>query len=453
MTASPMRPVHVSTHDFLEIAPVALVIVAEAAWVSVVGGFIQEVRLQAPVLGIPALTAFVAGGLIAARTLGPRLGRWWAVVGFGLSVAAGLLGWLFAPDARAALAGGDLRTAIGENPGGWVAGLAVLRGYANARFPLSAATCARMLRLGIPGLAVIALVGGAVAQPWRGIFLADTLVAAVVFVTCGTFALAFARQQTVGVGLHMDWRRNRSWVALLVGAVGIATAVALASAGVVGAAIPVLIGLALGPLLIVGLVFGTNRGTVRIIGYAVAGAVLVYAFISAFASTQTAQPPPDGGNGLPTTPKTNPTVIVGLGGLGLLIAIVAILILIRVWMGQMKPMEADVDEIRVIDHGDAPTGAVRRPHRRRHASPVDATGAYLALIEEIDHRPAVRREPFETPAEHARRLRGDGHGALALDLLAADYSLARFGGVGLSEGEDRRAVARWRTLRARLGRD
>ena len=41
----------------LELIPVALVVVAEAAWVSVVGGFIQEVRLQAPVLGSSSLPA------------------------------------------------------------------------------------------------------------------------------------------------------------------------------------------------------------------------------------------------------------------------------------------------------------------------------------------------------------------------------------------------------------
>ena len=166
----------------------ALVVIAEAAWVSVVGGFIQEVRLQAPVLGIPILAMFVTFGLVAARSVGVRLGP----VGAGRPgpecVLAGAIGWLLAPEARAALAAGDLATAIGQNPGGWVAGLAVLRGFANATFPVTDSTCARMLRLGIPGLALIALIGGAVVEPWRAIFLADTLVAAVVFVACGTFA-------------------------------------------------------------------------------------------------------------------------------------------------------------------------------------------------------------------------------------------------------------------------
>src|SRR5207342_3810676 len=126
-------------------------------------GFVQEVRLQAPVLGIPILAAFVATGLVAARSLGIRLGRWWPAVGLALSLLAGAVGWLLAPAAREALSAGDVATSVSINPGGWVAALAVLRGFANATFPVSDATCARMLRLGIPGLALIALIGGAVA--------------------------------------------------------------------------------------------------------------------------------------------------------------------------------------------------------------------------------------------------------------------------------------------------
>jgi len=436
----------------LDLVPVALVVVAESAWVSVVGGFIQEVRLQAPVLGIPALTAFVVFGLVAARTLGPRLGARWAFVGLGLSLAAGALGWLIAPDARAALFAGDLRTAIGENPGGWVAGLAVLRGYANATFPISESTPARMLRLGIPGLAIIAVTGGAVIEPWRGIFLDDTLVAAVVFIACGTFALAFARQRTVGSDLHVDWRRNRAWIASLVGAVVVATVVALASAGVIGEAIPLLLGLALGPIVIVGLVFGTTRRTIRFIGLFVAVALFIYLVAQAFMAAQPPAPPPGAGGGTPTSPETNPTVMVGLGGLGVILALIAVLILIRLWMGQVGPIEEDPNEIRTIDHGVAPEARGRRRRRRGHPTPVDAQTAYLALVADIARQEAIRREPVETPAEHARRLRGDGVGDLGLDLLAADYALAAFGGVGLTPREDRRAVDRWRRLRHRLGR-
>ena len=104
--------------------------------------------------------------------------------------------------------------------------------------------------------------------------------------------------------------------------------------------------------------------------------------------------------------------------------IVAILILVRLWMRQIGPVETDPNEIRTIDRGDEPSRAGHASRRRRRA----------------------------TPAEHARRLRDDGVGALGLDLLAADYALARFGGVSLGDREDRRAVGRWRHLRSRLGK-
>jgi hypothetical protein len=39
---------------------------------------------------------------------------------------------------------------------------------------------------------------------------------------------------------------------------------------------------------------------------------------------------------------------------------------------------------------------------------------------------------------------------LSLDLLAADYALARYGGVDLPPREDVKAVSRWRSLRRRL---
>lgn len=436
----------------LELIPVGLVVLAEAAWVSVVGGFIQEVRLQSPVLGIPILAVFVTFGVVAARVVGVQMERWWAPIGLGLTFMAGMVGWLLAPEARAALLAGDFPTAIAQNPGGWVAGLAVLRGFANATFPVSDATCSRMLRLGIPGLALIALIGGAVAQPWRAMFLADTLVAAVVFVACGTFALAFARQQAVGADLHVDWRRNRPWVLLLATAVVTATAVALAMAGAIGTAIPILFGLLLGPLFIVGLVTGTDRRVVRYLAYLTAAAVFVYLLLSFLASQPEPLPPPEVAPGTPTIPETDPAVMIGLGGLGMLLAVLAILILIRLWMRQIGPVESDPNEIRTIDRGDDPSSA--RPRRgRRRPAPVDAAAAYIALVDDIDRRPSVRREPSETPAEHARRLREDGRGTFALDLLAADYALARFAGVPLAEREERRAIARWRQLRSRLGKD
>ncbi len=54
----------------------------------------------------------------------------------------------------------------------------------------------------------------------------------------------------------------------------------------------------------------------------------------------------------------------------------------------------------------------------------------------------MRREPGETPSEHAGRLRRTGLGALSLDLLAADYGLVRYGARDLTAVEERRAIGR-----------
>jgi hypothetical protein len=154
-------------------------------------------------------------------------------------------------------------------------------------------------------------------------------------------------------------------------------------------------------------------------------------------------------------------VLVG-AALILVAAAVAVAILVRLWMRRSQSDDADPTESRVIDRGGSAVRPRRLRRRRfgRRPDPVDAVSAYRAIDEAL--RPtALRRRPGETPAEHARRLRAGGAtpAGLALDLLAADYALARFGGVPLSPAEDRRAVERWRLLRrslteraARLGR-
>ena len=110
-------------------------------------------------------------------------------------------------------------------------------------------------------------------------------------------------------------------------------------------------------------------------------------------------------------------------------------------------------ETREIDRGEWDAD-VRGPRRRgrfaRRAEPKDAAAAYRALLEDLEAHPALRREPGETPSEHAARLRRAGTGELSLDLLAADYGLARFGEVDLTPREHRRALARAKALRRRL---
>ena len=51
----------------LDLVPLGLAVIAEAAWISVAGGLLAEFTLQQPVLGIPALAGFVVAGIVAAH--------------------------------------------------------------------------------------------------------------------------------------------------------------------------------------------------------------------------------------------------------------------------------------------------------------------------------------------------------------------------------------------------
>jgi hypothetical protein len=430
--------------------PLALAIVAEAAWISVVAGLFQEYALRPPTLGIVELAGLVALGVLAARLIGVRLGDRWPLLAAGLCLAGGAIGWLSSPEALAALRAGSPGEALAANPAGWLAAIAIARGFAHARLPLDEGTLANLLGVGVPGLACAAIVGGMVTEPFRGLFLSNAIVASVVFATSATLALALTRLTAVGADAGFDWRRNPSWVGLLTVLVLAAAGLAIAASAIAAPAIAFVVGASIGPVLLVALVVGFNRRTIRIIAIAVAATVLIAALITIFGSRSDFPNSAGGGGGSVAAAAQPVEVVVIGGGLLLIVAAIVLVVLARLWMQRIPLAEDDVLETRMIDRGDEPARTGRR-RRRRRGEPVDAVTAYLALVDDLASRSDVRRRAAETPAEHARRLREAGGSALGLDLLAADYALARFAGVTLSGREDRRAVARWRLLRAQLG--
>ena len=195
---------------------------------------------------------------------------------------------------------------------------------------------------------------------------------------------------------------------------------------------------------ILGLVFGTNRRTIRFVGIFVAVAVLLYvvAHVGRGHRRHHRRPESGGGNGRRHRPRRIPTVIVGLGGIGVVLALIA----------HPHPHPA-VDEPgrpgrgragRDPDHrsrrgtGPGPDAARRR---RRHGTPVDAMTAYLALVDDLD---ADRR----SVARPSRRHRPNMPGACAATARATSASTSwqpttrwrRSVGSGLPAREDRRAV-------------
>lgn len=449
------RPRPVWLGRLLDIVPLGLAIVAEAAWLAVLAGLVAEYTLQEPHLAIGVLALFVLAGVLSARFLAERAGDRWPTVALLLVAVAGLIGWLSSPVAATRLGESGVFAALGLNVAGWVAALALLRGFAHANLPVSATTLATLFGVGVPCLAAAALAGGMITEPHRTRFLADATVAVVIFAGTSILALAIARLAAVGAGAGFDWRRNPAWVVLLVVLVVTTLAVAVPASGA-SPLIALIAGTAVGPALVIGLIVGFNRSAVRTIAFAVLAAVLIVAAIRFFASgglfeIRLSLDGTTGGQPVATEP--GPASQVGLAVV-VVLATILVLVLARLWMRRGPPEAVDVVEVRRIDQGPGETARPRRSALRRvrpMADPRDAVEAYVRLLADLDGRIGIRREPTETPAAHAARLRAAGTTDLSLDLLAADYALARFGGVGLSGPEDRRAVDRWRRLRRSLG--
>jgi hypothetical protein len=435
------------------LVPLGLVVLAEAAWISVVGGLIQALAFRQPVLGIPVIVAFIVFGIVAARLVSHRLGRRWPGAALGLVLLAAVVGWALSPESRTALAAG-IGPAILAHPAGWVAGLAMLRGFAHAQLPLPEDTVARLVGLGVPFLAASAILGGMFAEPVRGRLLGEVLFASIVFIVAASLALTLTRLIAIGREAGFDWRRNPTWLGLSITLLLLAIVAAVPLSAFAGVAIGTLATAALGPLLVIGLLTGLDRTSRRLLAIILGGGLVVLVLIRIFGSGP-AKPTPTTGVDTGQAPPeiAEQLMTISLGGALVVAAIILVLVLTAIWLDRTRPPDDDaVEESRTIDRGvDA---AIRRRRRRfgRRPEPTDAATAYVALVEDFDRHPPVRREPGETPGEHAARLRSEGPATLSMDLLAADYALARYGGVELGPREERRAIARWRDLRRRLVR-
>jgi uncharacterized protein DUF4129 len=437
------------------LVPLLLATLAEAAWIAVVAGLLQEYALRQPAIGLSQLPAFVLAGVLSARLLAGRLGLRWPLVSLGLVAAGAAIGLFLAPGARTAVDVGGLQgigAAIGENPGGLFAGLAVLRGFSHARQPLREDTLGRMFGGGVVAIAFAAMAGGLVAEPWRSAYLADVLTDSLVFVATAVIGLALTRQSAVGPDSQVDWPRNPAWVGLLVLLVAIVVVLAVPAAAVAPTAIDLAIAILLAPLLIIGLVAGWTRSGARFIGIVLLAAGLIIALRPRLGSvTQPGGTGTAGPDASAAPAAADPSLLLVGGGLITLIGVIGVLLLVRLWMRRTATKPTEVNEVRTIDRrAEREPRRSRRPRLPFRRAPEDAIAAYQALIGDLDARPAVRRESAETPAEHAHRMRNRGFAGLSLDLLAADYALARFGDIPLTERENRRAIARWRGLRRQL---
>jgi hypothetical protein len=437
-----------------DLAGPALVSFGEGAWIAVVYVLFEAAGHAGRPLGVLAFAAAVGLGIaLGART---RTGSdLVAPLVAGLAVTA-LLGWLVADGAMARLLELDGRGLLALNPGGFLLGLAALRGVLRGRSLSDVG--GTDLGLGVPAVAVAIswLLGGALADPARSTFTTEAIGPTVLFVVMAPAGNAMSRVAGLARTGGFAWTANRTWVALLV-AGGLVTA-GLALFGTT-TALSALGGV--GPWLVVAILAvvvarePSPVGRPRQRGKTALGWLVLLGVLAVLLFLPTARRPSPTDPGTPPATATDTDASGRAGGNVLILAglgigaIVVIYVLRRRWVSTPGTRaETDDDRETVVDWGVLAAPWRWRPSRGpRHGPPHDAVGAYRAALAELNTDATTRRAPAETPGAHARRLRGDGTGGFALELLAADYGLARYADRPLSPREDRRALARYRRIR------
>ncbi|MBI3747508.1 MAG: DUF4129 domain-containing protein, partial [Chloroflexi bacterium] len=249
--------------------------------------------------------------------------------------------------------------------------------------------------------------------------------------------------EALGQLVGVDWRRNRAWLSMLVGVVGLVALIAIPTAWLLNASAEASTRILLGPAVAVA---DAVAGMAAPVQDAIGG------FLPAGSSGQPAFPP----GGAPTSSLA--TWIDAFVLTGVFAVMVGVLLVFRRIMTSHPRPEQPQPEIEArypVPPAPLPGGLdwIRLPRLafRRDVVPRTASEAYLAVLDRLEPDERLRRAPSESPAAHARRLRDIGSGALSLDLLAADFELEHYRGATLSPSEIRRAIERAR-VGARLGR-
>jgi len=428
---------------FLGLLPAAATAVAEGAWVAVVYAAVEVGVVRGPlVLGLwPLVLAASAGIVLARRVRGPAAGP---LIAAAVGVA-GVAGWASDPAVPELLGSASLGQAFAHHGAGWLAALATWRGTRHPDPTSDDLVVGSLLAWGVPGLAIPWLLG--TGTETRQAYVEVALPATLVFVAAGLVAVGLTRLDALGRNVGIDWRRNRTWLALLVAVVGIVVAIGTPVALLLGMSVEAIMRAVLGPL---GAIIDAVGGVLGLLAEGVER--VVGSMVGSGGSS-----PPESG------PPAGPSSVAGPGWVGTAIAVAVSVALVagavvlrRLTRGgrpaiRWSPPEAE--ERRMV----LPRISVRLPRPRlprlaqlRLRTPSSATGAYLALLRELEREPRSARAPAESPGRHARRLRAAGSGSLSLDLLAADFELERYAGASLTATEVRRAIGRWRACRSSL---
>jgi hypothetical protein len=331
-------------------------------------------------------------------------------------------------------------------------GLAALRGAAEADPSAQPGRIEGLVRvspllLGAGWLTAFLLTG-----PARDGFLSEALICTLVFVIAATLALGMTRLTSLAAE-HGQLGGRGPWLLLIGGLLASVLVVTLVLSGVVHGPLDTLARLV---WQIVAVVVITPLAAV--LGVLVAIVDALAGLVAGLIGTSGVPPAP-----APPLENPQPPVVAAPSepesslldtfvGIGIVVTLVLLAwYLARRWQGAHRAattpgMGAEHRAFKVERLELLP--GFHLPRRRRSwSSPDGALTAYPRVLQDWAGSPEVARMPDETPAAHAARLRATGTGSIDLELLAADYQLARFGEIQLPPSEERRAVRRWHRLR------
>ena len=173
-----------------------------------------------------------------------------------LVLGAAVAGWVSDPAVRAIAADGELGGLVTAG-WGWLLGLAAWRGTRH-RDPLTDdAVVGSLLTWIVPGLALPWLIGSGSSE--RQAFVDVALPATLLFVTAGLIAVGLTRLEALGQLVGVDWRRNRAWLSMLVGVVGLVALIAMPTAWLLNASAEASARTLLGPAVAVADVVAAHR--------------------------------------------------------------------------------------------------------------------------------------------------------------------------------------------------